>query len=414
MAAGNPVVNQRCNRQKCLRSEAIGPSVVERPTALTNFEWGAFGDSWTSGVAYSAATVYRNTDFSFCYRTTEAWGAQMEADTTWTKEPKNFHFAGCGGTLMNDVLRQMGLTGNPVLIAGTLGGNDAYFGGSQRKGSAKKNRQAPRDYINDESPLGLKAQFKNALDVVFDFKQKQGYQDRFDLYVSSYVEFFDATTDACDDQTWAWVIRVVPSDPNGRSGDDWTFARWFSVGSPNLVKALRAEMNDLVQMYNSVQATVIASYPSPIGLGVNYYAHYIPVSDEFETHRFCEQDHSFEDQWTSSDWNDGDTGGPDKPPTAPNWNFPVMSLDTLNRTALDDQVFSDPAGAAQSGFGWTARPFHPKPLGHQQMKEFFIQTFKNDEVPGVIDLDSVPSPTITSAPSASVNCGNTSPEDSVD
>lgn len=60
-------------------------------------------------------------------------------------------------------------------------------------------------------------------------------------------------------------------------------------------------MNDLVQMYNSVQATVIASYPSPIGLGVNYYAHYIPVSDEFETHRFCEQDHSFEDQWTSSD-----------------------------------------------------------------------------------------------------------------
>jgi hypothetical protein len=152
MAAGNPVVNQRCNRQKCckltfrilifkvvhivilfiVRSEAIGPSVVERPTALTNFEWGAFGDSWTSGVAYSAATVYRNTDFSFCYRTTEAWGAQMEADTTWTKEPKNFHFAGCGGTLMNDVLRQMGLTGNPVLIAGTLGGNDAYFGGIAR------------------------------------------------------------------------------------------------------------------------------------------------------------------------------------------------------------------------------------------------------------------------------------------
>ena len=107
MAAGNPVVNQRCNRQKCckltfrilifkvvhivilfiVRSEAIGPSVVERTTALTNFEWGAFGDSWTSGVAYSAATVYRKTDFSFCHRTTEAWGAQMEADTTWMKEP---------------------------------------------------------------------------------------------------------------------------------------------------------------------------------------------------------------------------------------------------------------------------------------------------------------------------------------
>ncbi len=99
------------------------------------------------------------------------------------------------------------------------------------------------------------------------------------------MEFFDATTDACD---------------------DWTFARWFSIGSPKLVKALRAEMNDLVQIYNNVQQTVIASYPSPIGLGLNYYAHYIPLSDEFETHRFCEQNHSFEDQWTSSDvwlWN---------------------------------------------------------------------------------------------------------------
>ena len=52
----------------------------------------------------------------------------MEADTTWTKEPQNCHFADCGGTLMNDVLRQMGLTENSVLIAGTLGGNDAHFG----------------------------------------------------------------------------------------------------------------------------------------------------------------------------------------------------------------------------------------------------------------------------------------------
>ena len=89
-----------------------------------------------------------------------------------------------------------------------------------------------------------------------------------------------------------------------------------------------------------------------------------------------------------------------------------MSLDTLNKTALDDQVFNDALGAAQSGFGWTARPFHPKPLGHQQMKEFFIQTFKHDEVPGVIDVDAVPSPTITSAPSPTVNCGDNSPEDS--
>jgi hypothetical protein len=57
-----------------------------------------------------------------------------------------------------------------------------------------------------------------------------------------------------------------------------------------------------------------------------------------------------------------------------------MSLDTLNtsRTDLDNQVFTDPTAQIQSGFGWTARPFHPKPLGHQNIKATYIDTFKHD------------------------------------
>jgi hypothetical protein len=375
-------------------------------------------------VAYSASTVYKYTDFEYCYRTTEAWGAQMEADTTWTIEPQTFHFAGCGGTLINDIPRQMGRTGNSQLIIGTLGGNNAIFGDIARaciyqprpgpwgppydedpngEGECKKNLAISRNYIT--RPIGgLRDDFKAAIDNIFDFKQTKGQiRSRFDLYVSSYVQFFDATTDPCS---------------------DWTFARWFSVASPKLVKPLRAEMNELVEMFNNVQSEVISNYRRPEGY--NYYAHYIPVSDEFENHRFCEANHNEEDQWTSSDvwiwnlqWNDGDTGGPNKPPTAPGGDFPVMSLDTVNRTALDNLVFngSDVNAQVQSGFGWTARPFHPKPRGHEQMKNFFIQRLKDDEVPGVIDVDQGRSPssssTITSAPAptASVYCTDTSLED---
>jgi hypothetical protein len=231
----------------------------------------------------------------------------MEADTTWTKELQKFHFAGCGGTKMDDIPRQLGDTGNSQLILGFLGGNDAHFGDIARacvyqpapgpwglpydedpngEGECKKNLQISRAFTTDKGDEGLEAKFKTALDKIIAFKPGSGQiQDRFDLYISSYVEFFDATTDACD---------------------DWTFARWFSVGSPKLVKPLRAEMNDLVQQYNAVQAAVIAGYPSPLGLGLNYYVHYIPISDVFQNHRFCEEGHSFEDQWTSSDvwiWN---------------------------------------------------------------------------------------------------------------
>jgi hypothetical protein len=43
----------------------------------------------------------------------------------------------------------------------------------------------------------------------------------------------------------------------------------------------------------------------------------------------------------------------------------------------------DAAGGSQSGFGWTARPFHPKPRGHNMMKEVFIKQFSDDKFPGV-------------------------------
>lgn len=47
----------------------------------------------------------------------------MEGDSTWTVNPQEFHFAGCGGTLLDDIPNQLGRTGNSQLMIGTLGGN---------------------------------------------------------------------------------------------------------------------------------------------------------------------------------------------------------------------------------------------------------------------------------------------------
>jgi hypothetical protein len=380
-------------------SHSTTSSSLAKPTpsaiSTNEFEWGAIGDSWTSGVAYSAGTVYKYTDFEFCYRTTEAWGAQMEADKSWTKEPQKFHFAGCGGTLLDDIPRQIEKTGNSQLMIGTLGGNNAFFGDIARaciyqpapgpwgkpydedpkgEGECKKALAKSKAFINNPKD-GLRDEFRKAIEKVITFKQKpQQLLPRFDLYVSSYVQFFDATTDPCD---------------------EWSFGRWFSTAYPKLVKPLRKDMNDMVAAFNKIQGEVIDAYQKKL-TSHNYHVHQIPVSDEFKGHRFCEAGHSEADQWTSADvwiwnlqWNNGDTGGTKQPAGAPKGPLPVMSLDTNKRNAQDNELFQGPEGnvtALQSGFGWTARPFHPKPKGHVSMKNFFIERFKKDGIPGVGDV----------------------------
>jgi hypothetical protein len=91
-----------------------------------------------------------------------------------------------------------------------------------------------------------------------------------------------------------------------------------------------------------------------------------------------------------------------------------MSLDTQNITWVDNLFFNSSllppnrslvGGLSQSGFSWTSRPFHPRPLGYERMKNFFIQRLKDDEIPGVIDVDQAPPPasatTLSSSPATS-------------
>jgi hypothetical protein len=105
-------------------------------------------------------------------------------------------------------------------------------------------------------------------------------------------------------------------------------------------------MTEPVDLFSNVQENVITRYPRD--QSNSYYVHHLDVSNEFAGHRFYEEKHNETDQWVRSDvwiwnlqYNDGDTGGTDKPPDAPNATaIPVMSLDTQNITWVDDLFFN--------------------------------------------------------------------------
>lgn len=98
-----------------------------------SLEWAVVGDSWATGVAYNLSNVYQPKDSKTCYRSKEAWGAQMENDKSWSLDPQAFNFAACGGTLMDDLGRQMReRAGKPDIVWGMFGGNNTFFGAIAR------------------------------------------------------------------------------------------------------------------------------------------------------------------------------------------------------------------------------------------------------------------------------------------
>lgn len=352
-----------------------------------NFVWSVIGDSWSSGVAYSQDTQYDTTNEPGCGRSTDAWGTQMNKDSGWTSNPQDWKFAACGGTLLDDIPRQLGLiTTNPSLIMSTMGGNNAVFGDIARAciyqpppggwgkpydedttgdGKCKQNLQTSQDYIESGN---LARDLKVAFDSVFQSAQQKGVKT-FDLYISAYVHFFNVDTDDCD---------------------GWTFAPWFAAGFPKVVKELRVRMNDLVEKFNNAQSDVIKNYQPPAGYKIH---HLDTTTRKFDGHRFCEVGHSFEDQFYSADvylwnlsWNDGkvEVVAPTNATANPKrMGVPPGMEDTDPSTLTVSPGGNGPNAQSGSGVGWVSRPFHPKPLGYQGMKDYFIQTLKDDKLPGV-------------------------------
>ncbi|TVY18401.1 hypothetical protein LARI1_G003428 [Lachnellula arida] len=391
------------------------------------FAWSVIGDSWASGVAYNLSNVYGPTDGKFCYRTKEAWGSQMRDDFSWIASGlQAFYFGACGGTLMNDLKGQMSRDPNhSSLIWGMFGGNNAYFGAIARAciyqpytpehpfgwgppwdedtdgtGLCKQNIKKAEDYLSN--PNFMRKELTDALNDILSVAQNNLTSNGpLDFYLSSYVRFFDETTDDCD---------------------KWSFAHdKLSAGHPKVVKDLRKIINNLSLEVNNLQSDVIKNYKIPSPNLPNVRVHNSQPDSIFDGHRFCEKGATFEDQYYGKDlwlWNlqyyDESSGEEvavamtdkdgTKFMTSPvgvnvTQGFQtVLGADT-NPDAIIPQ--GDDANTQQYGFGWTARPFHPKFDGHKALKDFFIKQMRDDKVPGVKLAESPanassPSPASTS------------------
>ncbi|PMD34303.1 hypothetical protein L207DRAFT_547542 [Hyaloscypha variabilis F] len=309
--------------------------------------------------------------------------------------------------------------GQPDIVWGMFGGNNAFFGAIARAciyqpispehpfgwglpwdedptgtGLCKQNIKLAETYLGQPAGSGYRKDFTKALNDIVTFAQgKQALNQPFDLYVSSYVQFFDNTTDGCD---------------------GWTFAHdRLSTGKPKLVKGLRTVINENVQQLNSIQADIIKNYqiPAHTPMNPNFRVHNSQPDSTFQGHRFCEQGHTFEDQYYNQDvwlWNlqyydektgseevgvPTTTGGVEFMAAPPGLDvtqgFETVMGDDTNPAAVIPQ--GDDVNTQQYGFGWTARPFHPKYPGHTALANFFIQQMRNDNIPGV-------KPTASTAP----------------
>lgn len=233
-----------------------------------------------------------------------------------------------------------------------------------------------------DDPPRMRSNTQHTIDDIFNIARKGAFAKlTFDLYISAYVAFFNAATDDCD---------------------KWTFAHdRLSGGRPKLVKGLRQVINDKVEKFNNIQADIIRSYVLPPPADSQYRLHHELPSTLYDGHRFCEAGHTFEDQFYHPDvwlWNlqyydepknedirwvsnmdangitfmSGPTGIDIAAQTLP----PILASDL-------SQDHDGPAAPAQYGFGWTARPFHPKYQGHTALKEAFIQRMRGDRISGV-------------------------------
>lgn len=333
----------------------------------------------------------------------------MKNDLSWIASGfEAFYFGACGGTLMNDLRRQMAEDPNhSSVVWGMFGGNNAYFGAIARAciyqpysaehpfgwgppwdedkdetGLCKQNIKKADSYLS--SPKAMRRETTDALDDILEVAQNNLTSNSpLDLYTSSYVRFFDETTDDCD---------------------KWSFAHdKLSVGHPKVVKGLRKVINDRVLQVNSLQADIIKNYKIPPPNLPNVRVHNAQPDGMFDGHRFCEKGATYEDQYYGKDlwlWNlqyyDEKSGEEIAVATTDKDGTKFMTspagVDVTEgfQTVLGADTNPDAvipkggdANTQQYGFGWTARPFHPKFDGHTALKNFFIQQMRDDKVPGV-------------------------------
>ncbi|KAH4847848.1 hypothetical protein HBI46_091460 [Parastagonospora nodorum] len=195
----------------------------------------------------------------------------------------------CSGDTTKGLNRQIDEWGNPNgTNVGTvsIGGNDVGFSdlayyciitpNTARLGSTMRTNcidaeKKAQDMMSDQGPDGMKAKLKAVYRRILE---KSGRSD-FQLYVTSYVEFFNIATTDCDKSTFHyWWAGYNPSpDP-------------VSNRIVYLKQDLRVEIVNLVSDLNRLIESAVTEANQEHG---GYQINFVDVNARFNAHRWCEQ-----------------------------------------------------------------------------------------------------------------------------
>ncbi|KAI9779094.1 MAG: hypothetical protein M1839_007760 [Geoglossum umbratile] len=391
------------------------------PRQDTKFHWTAIGDSWTTGVSWSKGTQWNGQ--ADCFRYNQAWPAQMATDSSWTSDAQEFIFAACAGARLPDTKeKQLPVAGTPSLMIGTMGGNQAEFGNiveaciyrplnprpdgpygqpywndPEGKGQCKKLLKTAKAYISSGQ---LETDLRHTLDDIFASNAAKSHA-RFDFYLVSYAQFFNPDSNDCD----GWYFQpTFVVDPVTNLPEEDSLAL--------VVKPLRKEMNDAIDQYNQIYQKVVNSYKPPSGMHLGF----IPISDAFAGHRFCEPGHTRGDQFSSDNvWMfnlnvfgnaEGDADGKEIYPlevgkTKSGFVYTAWPKGVDEKQFVNTDPFFHSGKLSPGSSGYLGRPFHPKQPGHKAMKDIIIAKLRSDGVPGVKTASQGSAPATTStAPSS--------------
>lgn len=291
--------------------------------------------------------------------------------------------------------RQMELVGSPQMITYHAGGNNCGFGSvisnciyqpsmndtewqpeyPDPAGKCGQELQSSNNYINDPGDHGL---YQDEMNTVNDVLRHDAVRDNkdFRLYILGYAHLFNTGDNWCND------ISFAPRT-------------WIRLPGPKVSNRRRTDINDGVERVNSILRRVV----NDVG---DSRVRFIDISPAFKGRRFCEDGHSYNDQWYSTDvwlWN---LNLPiNDPPADPGlmeaWLNGTQLLPdgtTIEAYFQDVEVGVEIQGDAgrdggSGGSGgiegsWRWRPFHPKHVGTQAIADMTISQAKEDKIPSVV------------------------------
>lgn len=220
----------------------------------------------------------------------------------------------------------------------------------------------------------------DTLEAIVDYPSIKEYRfgNKFDIYVTGYVHFFNVDTTDCN---------------------EWSFGAPVFSGTrhyPKLSQVLRRDINDLVERVNSVYRRAVADFNQVGSNSPNTVATFVDISPSFNGHRFCELGHNSDDQYNSADvwiWNlsshifsgkarDGIASIPNEQVWTGDDNDPKIMDSVIQQIQTSGGMFiTDPLGGSdpseiQPVLGVKARCFHPTHKGHESIKNTVLTAVK--------------------------------------